>query len=331
MRARIVPSPLGVLVALAVAGGCGGNSGIIPFQQIGVVVFGVGTGGGRLLSTEPAIHIDCLVQSGLGGGSCTDTIMDAGAGGVFDVVATPDPGSVFAGWRSSPGKTGCTVVSGPICTLTFQVSDGTVDFTVGARFDLVTITGVNLLQDPGFEGTVAVGGLPTVTGQWRGDSVYTVGQNQGITPHASSNMLRFVYGGPSPSALISSQVWQLVDVSALTTEIDAGKIQMDASAWFNRVTGDVNTDTRFDLRVHPFTGSPASFPTDYPSPTVKGDSVFTTGDLWQQVSVIDTLPVGTRYLAVEIYAYENIQNDLTDPEFDGHYADDLSLVLTLLP
>jgi hypothetical protein len=30
---------------------------------------------------------------------------------------------------------------------------------------------------------------------------------------------------------------------------------------------------------------------------------------------------------VEIYAFEDVQNDAAGVEFDGHYADDISLVL----
>lgn len=323
MRARQAAWPHCVLV-IVVLGACNA-SGFSPFGQIEVKVTNPGGGNGQVVASDPNVHINCQFTAGSSNPSpCEDTFPDAGGGGVFTLDATPAAGSTFGGWN------GCNSSVGTVCTLTFAQSFDTT-FVVQARFDLPILLGANLLQDPGFEGTVAVGGLPTVIGQWRGDSVYAVGLDQGITPHASSQMLRFVYGGPSPSALISSQAWQLVDVSALATEIDLSKIQVDASAWFNRVTGDAETDTRFDLRVHAFSGSPASFPTDYPSPTVKGDSVLTTGNLWQQVSVTDTLPVGTRYLAVEIYSYEDIQNDVTDPEFDGHYADDLSLVLTQLP
>jgi hypothetical protein len=39
------------------------------------------------------------------------------------------------------------------------------------------------------------------------------------------------------------------------------------------------------------------------------------------------LPPGTTYLLVEIYAFEDVRNDAVLPEFDGHYADDISLVL----
>jgi hypothetical protein len=323
MRARIVPWSLIVLV-VAVLGACNA-SGFSPFGQIEVKVTNPGGGNGQVVASDPNVQINCQFTAGASSPSpCEDTFPDAGGGGVFTLNATPAAGSTFGSW------TGCSSSAGTVCTLTFAQSFDTT-FVVQARFDLPILLGVNLLQDPGFEGTVAVGGLPTVTGQWRGDSVYTVGIDQGITPLLDSRMLRFIYGGPLPSTLISSQVWQLVDVSTLAAAIDSGKIQETARGLFNRVTGDVNTDTRFDLRVHAFPGTPAGFPTDYPSPTAMGDSVITSGNLWQPITVTGMLPLGTRYLAVEIYAYENIQNDLTDPEFDGHYADDLSLILTRLP
>ena len=326
MRARLVSWSLGVM-AVSVLSACGGTPfQYKPFQSVTVTVTNPGNGDGQIDAPDPNVQLACqFTAASSSPGTCTTTFADAGGGGVFTLDATPATGSTFGSW------TGCSSAVGTVCTLSFQATGFDIAFVVQARFDLPTTVGVNLLQDPGFEGTVAVGGLPTVTGQWRGDSVYTVGLDQGITPSASSEMLRFVRSGLLAGPTLSSQTWQLVDVSALAAEIDASKIQVDADAWFNRVTGDVSTDTRFDLRVHAFSGSPASFPTDYPSPTVKADSVFTTGNLWQQVSVIDTLPVGTRYLAVEIYAYENIQNDVTDPEFDGHYADNLSLILSQLP
>jgi hypothetical protein len=52
---------------------------------------------------------------------------------------------------------------------------------------------------------------------------------------------------------------------------------------------------------------------------------------WVRAQRTFTVPPGTRYLVVEIYAFENRVNDATLPEFPGHYADDVSLVLTRVP
>jgi hypothetical protein len=117
-------------------------------------------------------------------------------------------------------------------------------------------------------------------------------------------------------------------------DIDAGKVRLDAGAFVNRVAGDAETDTRFDLRVLAFPGSPGTFPADYPPPAgqIRAATINSTAGSWQQLQVqFDVLPVGTRYVAVEIYPYEDVVDDGTLPEFDGHYADDVSLVLTELP
>ncbi len=43
---------------------------------------------------------------------------DAGGGGTFTLTAIPSGGSVFTSWS------GCTLVTGPVCTLTFSASAG---------------------------------------------------------------------------------------------------------------------------------------------------------------------------------------------------------------
>jgi len=312
------------LVTAALIAGCGGSGSLTPtFDKITVVVHGAGTGGGTVVAPDPAVPTNCTLP----GPDCSDNFDDAGGGGVFSLDANPAPGSMFVGF------TGCSSAPGLACTLAFSASSNDTIFNVTATFDLITPTGVNLLANSGFESAVTVGTQPVATGFWRGDSAYAVGTDQTIAPRTGAKMLRFQRTGLLPGAgFFSSQQWQLIDVSGLAANIDAGKVQVDASAWFNRVAGDAETDTRFDIRVLTYTGTPAGFPADYPTPIdATADIVYTTGDLWQQASLTNTLPAGTRYVAVEIYAFEDIFDDAADPEFDGHYADDLSLVLTLLP
>lgn len=201
---------------------------------------------------------------------------------------------------------------------------------------LTVITyGVNLLINPGFESAVlATLGLPTAPGNWQGDRAESIGADQGITPRfPSTQMLKFIATADVPSTNnLTSQRWQIIDVSAYRADIDATRVRADASAWFNRVIGNGFTDRRFDLRLHAFSGSPSQLPVSYVNPagvrlaelTV---SVDTTGNNWQQAVLQLALPAGTTYLLVEIYAYEDVRNDAVLPEFDGHYADDISLML----
>ena len=206
---------------------------------------------------------------------------------------------------------------------------------------LLTVTatggfGTNLLLNPGFEASdVVVGGLPSSAGAWQGDLAARVASDQGIGQHAGAYMLKFTATGLVAGAgFFTSQQWQTVDLRGYATLIDQGKVRLDASAWVNRVAGDAETDTRFDLRVLAFPGTPAGFPTDYPPPAgqIRSATINSTAGSWQQLQVLfDVLPAGTRYAAVELYPYENVMDDGTLPEFDGHYADDVSLVLTQLP
>jgi hypothetical protein len=212
-----------------------------------------------------------------------------------------------------------------------DATTATLDVTVIAA--PAANNGSNLLLNPGFEQVVAAGGVPSLAGAWQGDATFTVLAEAGIAPHGGDRMLKFASTGQQASAaLVSSQMWQIVDLRAWATAIDAGGVRVDASAWFNRVTGGPNTDRRFDLRVLAFDTTDAGVPQRYQANAalaVQAVSVNTAGATWQQASLQLVLPAQTRVVLVEIYAYEDVLNDAVAPEFDGHYADDVVLTLTV--
>ncbi len=194
-------------------------------------------------------------------------------------------------------------------------------------------TGVNLLANPGFELAVDTGPFPDAAGIWRGDLSASVPADNDITPHGGAAMLKFLAtGGAGSATLVSSQQWQIVDLSAFTAQLLSGRMQADASVWFHRVVGDAATDRRFDLRVLAFAGSPDELPARYAAAdwlAERTTTVNTGGESWQQALASLRLPPSTGYLLFEIYAFEDVANDATE-EFAGHYADDASLVLTEL-
>ncbi len=112
--------------------------GCPAFQQIGVSVTGAGTGSGQVVAEDiNTVQIDCAIQGTTEHGPvCNHTFPDAGGGGSFRLVATPDAGSVFTSW----GAGSCSQVSGNICILDFSASDGDVNFDVVAQFDLASNT-----------------------------------------------------------------------------------------------------------------------------------------------------------------------------------------------
>jgi hypothetical protein len=208
--------------------------------------------------------------------------------------------------------------------------------TIGVGIDVSVVAsafGRNLLVNPDFSAPVVNGTLPTAPGGWQGDLAASVGAESGINPRSVPSMLRFDATGTVTSTnTFASQQWQIVDVSAQAADIAAGRVLADASAWFNRVAGDASTtDTRFDIRLLAFGGTAAALPAAYTAGSqfaVQAASILSTDNNWQQATVAMTLPTSTTLLLVEIYAFEDKVNDGTVPEFAGHYADDISLVLT---
>ncbi len=193
--------------------------------------------------------------------------------------------------------------------------------------------GTNLLINPDFSVPVQLGALPTAASNWRGDLSAAVRGERGIVPRSGLAMLSFLATSTiSSTNTVSSQQWQLVDVSRFAESIAAGQLRADAGVWFNRVVGDATTDRRFDLRLIAFSGTLSEMPTRYVAGTwlaQQTTTVTSSGNLWQQANAGFTLPAGTTCVLVEIYAYEDVVNDGETAEFAGHYADDASLVLTL--
>lgn len=197
---------------------------------------------------------------------------------------------------------------------------------------------VNLLTNPGFESGMSINVVPSSAGVWGADTNAIVTAENGITPLGGTKMLKFVDTTPSdvPSDGTGADVVQLIDVSSFAAAIAAGQATATFSASFNRITGDGSTDTQFNVEIRPYSGSIADFPTNLN--TWIGSSALGTFDsdgdtsTWQSISTSLLLPAGTTYLGVWLSAIENMHNDhYTFTEFAGHYADNASLTIAVIP
>lgn len=190
----------------------------------------------------------------------------------------------------------------------------------------------NLVVNPGFEsGAALLGSRPTTFGVWRGDRVGYVAAENGILPPEGSRMLRFINTEFVPNGSTdTSQYWQNVDLSEYASQIASGNARLSASFLVNRVQFDSQTDTLFSMALHIRSGTPSSFTVlATPSAAILSDSILAT---WETLALSDIpLPATTTYVMLEIMAGENVFNDATNPEFDGHYADAVSLTLTVVP
>lgn len=210
-------------------------------------------------------------------------------------------------------------------------------FAVIAAF-AARLHGGNILQNPSFETVViTTGNDPTGYGYWDGDPASRITASDGITPLDGQYMLKFNYATYGGAAIYdASEVVQLVDLVPYMDLVRSGRASASAAAYFNRVLGDSQTDTLFGVSIFAMRGNPALFGISHGTADelarIRG-AFITDGDpsTWQKATSDLALPSTTDYLAVLVEAVENVTNDLTGAEFDGHYADLVTLSITPEP
>lgn len=163
-----------------------------------------------------------------------------------------------------------------------------------------------------------------------------VGPQSGITPRSGSGMLRFDSAGRGGASLLSSSdLYRTIDVSHFGRWITNGTLRVTASAWVNRVAGDRQTDTRFGIVLRAFAGRPSQFPRVVSRGFLDMERSFIQSDAdtgtWERVAVELMVPRGTDYISVWVAPQENVYNDTTGIEFDGHFVDDIMVRFTQIP
>ena len=191
----------------------------------------------------------------------------------------------------------------------------------------------NLLSNPGFEIQESTDGeYPSVAGNWEGDISEIVSTENGISPFERSNMLKFIYAAGDYGAYttIASQVRQTIDLSSYSQMISSGTARADLSAYFNRVQFDLQTDTEFAVCIAAFQGDIDNYVNlarDGLELAMIESSILTDSDIatWEMAQAQMIIPSNADFLAIQVIAYENIFNDYSGVEFDGHYCDQVSL------
>jgi hypothetical protein len=178
-----------------------------------------------------------------------------------------------------------------------------------------------VLNDGGFEDPAGI--LPSALrlswtaadyGKWAiGDPMAAVGVTNGISPRTGSKMMVF-----SPTGGVSSDVYQIVDVTAYASQIDAGLVTADLSVFYNAVSAG---GAGLDLY-----GLSSSAPLTFSGEVLLGGAynLFTVdGDksTWQSFEVNQVaLKAGTRFLEFGLHS---------PTSSGGTYADDAKLTLTI--
>jgi hypothetical protein len=195
----------------------------------------------------------------------------------------------------------------------------------------------NLITNPGFEVMEATDNkYPYTYGDWEGDISEIVISENGITPLEGSNMLHFIYaaGDYGPHTTVASQVRQTIDISAYADLIASGNAVAQLSGFFNRILGDAQTDTQFTVRIDAFAGEVSDYVNlarNQEQLAFSKADIFSDADTstWEMAETELLIPTGTDFLAIQVQAVENIYNDTSGTEFDGHYCDEVCLQIKL--
>lgn len=193
-----------------------------------------------------------------------------------------------------------------------------------------------VVANPGFEtGTPVIGGSLNLN--WSGDVHNFVTAENGITPAGGAQMLKFIASSSGgPSGAIVSDVIQIVDFTSALDQavITAGGASVNGSVLFNRVRDTlqpniVDTQFNFFLRSHAtYADAVSLISTNTGSNVLFSDSNLLS---WETVNAVLTLPTNTQYVTIHLGMVENVLNDTAGPEFQGHYADEVSLTLVPAP
>jgi hypothetical protein len=199
----------------------------------------------------------------------------------------------------------------------------------------------NMLVNGGFETVVSTtlpSHFPTDVGYWTGDGSAIVTAADDISPCEGTHMLHFIWASSQHQAsyFFASEVLQVVDLGSFDSLISQGRASAVVSACFNRVAGDAETDTMFGIRLYAFSGAANTFFDQYEGSnwlctdtcTIVTDSDAST---WETATLVMPLPLDTDFASITVFASENVYNDLSGLEFDGHYGDDVRLEVTPEP
>jgi len=208
-----------------------------------------------------------------------------------------------------------------------------------STFIFCNLSFANILVNPGFEDSSTPNtSLPVTFGIWSGDTTASVTTQDNISPYEGNTMLQFMYANPVgyASSNNTSEIYQLIDLSQFKNDISNGLTVACASVKFNRVSIDSETDTLFYMYIRAYSGEPNTFPSQYGKSelNVTAAKLMSDDDVstWQPLYLWLPIPENTDFIAIQINAGENIVNDNSNIEFDGHYADDVSLdIYTKLP
>ncbi|MEK0445688.1 MAG: hypothetical protein RLZZ399_1009 [Verrucomicrobiota bacterium] len=156
-------------------------------------------------------------------------------------------------------------------------------------------------------------GPPSRTGWWSGDFSRVCGAEQGVTPPVGNKMLRMLRADnrhtPPGGGQQSGEMWQLVDVSTLRSQIGSKPARIEVSAQFNSARIPPGERYTFALTAYAFDAEPEEFSELWKNQKERALSHVSKAELsdddpksWQRISAQLLLPSEANVLLVCVRA-----------------------------
>ncbi len=203
-----------------------------------------------------------------------------------------------------------------------------------------------LLLNPGFEpGTPVYSyGIPHAPGRWSGDLAVITGPEMGIQPKTGKGMLRFdrsihlLTEEDTEESHAASEQWQIIDLRPLKANAPRAAFTATARAYFNRIDAGASTDTRFEIGLYAYAGTPTDAHAHWKNHSRRlaghfsGINTDANPATWQPAEARLTIPAEADFILLRLYAVEDIADEHPQQtEFAGHYADAVQLTLQRAP
>ncbi len=185
----------------------------------------------------------------------------------------------------------------------------------------------NLLVDPSFEfnpldtASNVINNFATYQGIWGVENATITGAENGVTPSAGTKMLRMLDDG-----LVTTQGFQVTDVTSYAGLIDSGAGTVNLSALFN--VDKAVPAAKSAVYVQFF--SAANYGSQIGSYIGGALNLDNSDTTWEAASVSGAIPVGTRWLLSQV-AYNNASLMGIDGVSHPGYVDAAELTVTPEP
>ncbi len=183
-------------------------------------------------------------------------------------------------------------------------------------------------------------GVPIEAGHWSGDYTQVVSEEQGVNPEAGTKMLRFLradYEGKENAGGYVADLHQLVDLRPYRSELADGGAVIVFSAGFNAFEFPAPESYRCIVSLHALDAAMVKNGVTSDRQALNAEALSMTSSsrlildrqpqTWQRQTAELRLPPNAEFLLVHI-GVTHVTKPQRRVDFDGHYLDEVRLVLT---